>query len=195
MAVGSKDQIMTILVGYASKYGATRQIAERVAGTLRKTGCDVHLEPIELVRDPGAYTAFVIGGATYLGSWRGEATEFVRHNRALLATKPVWLFCSGPLGTAIVDAQGRDIRDASEPREFTQLDALIAPRSMRVFFGTMIPDKLSFRDRLLRKVPPMHSIMPAGDFRDWPSIDTWAKGIASDLTPTTTAAPTTQTPA
>ena len=32
-----------------------------------------------------------------MGSWLKEATEFLEHNKATLATRRVWLFSSGPL--------------------------------------------------------------------------------------------------
>jgi hypothetical protein len=45
------------------------------------------------------------------------AAEFVRRNRAVLSGRPVWLFSSGPLGDEGTDAQGQDLRAASEREE------------------------------------------------------------------------------
>ena len=87
-----------ILVAYASKHGATAGIAERVAEGLLASGQDARALPVANVGNPAACSAFVLGGAVYLGRWRKEAGDFVRQNTALLATCPVWLFCSGPLG-------------------------------------------------------------------------------------------------
>jgi menaquinone-dependent protoporphyrinogen oxidase len=90
---------MSTLITYATKYGATRGIAERIAQRLTAAGLHAEARPVTEVGDPGGYDAYVIGGAAYMGSWLKEASEFVRHNQALLVTKPVWLFSCGPLGT------------------------------------------------------------------------------------------------
>lgn len=56
---------MHVLVAYASRHGATRGIAERIAEDLRMAGLDAEARPAAGVRDPATYDAFVIGGAAY----------------------------------------------------------------------------------------------------------------------------------
>ncbi len=90
---------MPVLVAYASKHGATAGIAERIAERLRAAGLEAEARPVKAVRDVAAYDAFVIGAAAYMFHWMKEATAFVRRHRTLLATRPVWLFSSGPLGS------------------------------------------------------------------------------------------------
>ena len=178
---------MKILVAYASRHGATRGIAERIGQTIERPGLEVTLEPVDDVTDVGAHDAFVIGSAAYMGGWLGEATDFVRRHRALLATRPVWLFSSGPIGTEPVDAKGRDQLQASEPKEFAEFAGTIGPRSLRVFFGAYYPDAKpvglgeGFMARFMRLVPAVEKAIPAGDFRDWPQIEAWAESIASEL--------------
>src|SRR5271166_6773290 len=75
------------------------------------------------------------------------ATEFVRRNRDTLTSRPVWLFSSGPLGTEAKDAQGRDVRAATEPKEIAEFRETIRPRDHRVFFGALVPSKLGFAHR------------------------------------------------
>jgi menaquinone-dependent protoporphyrinogen oxidase len=98
---------MSVLVVYASKHGATRGIAGRIAASLRTAGCQADVRPVKDAGDLAAYDAFVIGSAAYELHWRKEATEFVRRNTKVLAARPVWLFSSGPLGTEPADAKGR----------------------------------------------------------------------------------------
>ena len=62
----------------------------------------------------------MIGSAAYVGHWLGDATSFVKQHRALLAERPVWLFSSGPIGTELVDAKGRDVRTEAMPKEFAE---------------------------------------------------------------------------
>lgn len=173
---------MSILVAYASKHGATREIAERIAEKLSAAGLDIELQPISAVSDMVGYDAAVIGSAAYFGSWLKEATAFVRHHQAHLADRPVWLFSSGPLGTETTDEQGRALRDAAVPKEIAEFEAAIHPRDHRVFFGALDRRTLGLAERLLMMLPAARSLFSEGDFRDWPAIETWAEGIAEELT-------------
>ena len=174
---------MNILVAYASRHGATAGIAERIAASLRSTGLQTDASPVTDVRDVSAYDAFVIGGATYMFHWLKDATSFVKRHRATLAERPVWLFSSGPLGTDLVDKEGRDVLATSQPKEFEELIALLRPRDERVFFGAWDPDAppVGLAERLMHLAPAGKDALPAGDFRDWPAIDAWAAEIAAEL--------------
>jgi menaquinone-dependent protoporphyrinogen oxidase len=173
---------MTTLVGYASRYGATRGIAERIADTLASAGHPAQARPVQAVGDLVRYDSYVIGSAAYMGSWLREAREFVRINQRLLTTRPLWLFSSGPLGTATTDAKGRDVLVTSEPKEFAEFREALSPRATRVFFGALNPGKLRFSHRAARLIPAARALMPEGDFRNWADIDAWATSIASELT-------------
>lgn len=174
---------MSILVAYATKYGATRGIAERIAQRMTEAGQDAEARPINEVGNPGDYDAYVIGSAAYMGSWLKEAAEFVRSNQAILAAKPVWLFSSGPLGMEKADAQGQDKLISAEPKQFAEFKELVKPRGMQVFFGALNINKLGFLDRLVTKVPAARSanLFPEGDFRDWDAVEAWADATAHQL--------------
>ena len=173
---------MKILVAYASKLGSTEGIAERLAERLTAAGLDAELRPARAVADLIGYDAYVIGSAAYMGHWQAEAVELVRRGLAVLAGRPVWLFSSGPLGHEPTDAQGRDLRAASVPTEIPEFLDAIHPRDHRVFFGSLDPDRLGFRDQLIRMMPAGRALLPEGDFRDWSEIELWADGIAGSLT-------------
>lgn len=177
---------MHILVAYASRRGATAGIAERIAVTLEAQGLDVTFKPFHDVPRIDEYEAFVLGSSAYMGHWEPDAAAFVRQHAAVLSTRPVWLFSSGPVGTETVDKQGRDVIAASRPQEFATFESLVHPRDMKIFFGAYDPDsaEASFLERLVTKVPVIRENMPSGDFRDWPEIEGWAKGIAFALQPT-----------
>jgi menaquinone-dependent protoporphyrinogen oxidase len=175
-----------VLVAYASRHGATREIAERVARTIEQHGLEVTLCAVESADAVAAYDAFVIGSAAYVGHWLKDATTFVQRNRDVLANHPVWLFSSGPVGTDTVDAAGRDVLDAAEPREFAEFTSVINPVDERVFYGAYDPDAkpIGFVERLgarFTRLPAVRDALPAGDFRDWPQIEAWADGIAREL--------------
>jgi menaquinone-dependent protoporphyrinogen oxidase len=185
---------MRVLVAYASRHGATEGIAQRIARTLERSGLDVTLTTVDDATAVGDYDAYVIGSAAYVYHWLSEATRFVRRHRSILASRPVWLFSSGPIGTEMVDEKGRDVLEASEPREFAEFAADIHPREERVFFGAYDPDAepIGLIERLgarFTRMPAIRKALPAGDFRDWPRIEAWADGIARALQPVAAAAP------
>jgi menaquinone-dependent protoporphyrinogen oxidase len=180
---------MRILVAYATRHGATRGIAERIAGTLERPGLEVTLRPVNEADSVAEYDAFVIGGAAYMYHWMKDATRFVRRHRTTLAGRPVWLFSSGPLGTERVDPDGQDALEGAVPREFTELAAEIHPRGQQVFFGAYDPTAkpIGILERLTRIMPASKEALPVGDFRDWPAIQAWAEEVARTLQPATPA--------
>ncbi len=174
---------MKVLVTYATRHGATQGIAARVARRLEESGLEVVLQPVREVHKVEQYGAFVVGAAAYFFHWMPEADTMVRRYAPLLASRPTWIFSSGPLGTDAVDAQGRDVRTTSEPREFGEIEALIHPRGRAIFFGAYDPSAkpAGFMERVTRMMPAVRTALPVGDFRDWTEIDAWADGIAAEL--------------
>jgi menaquinone-dependent protoporphyrinogen oxidase len=172
-----------VLVAYASKHGATQGIAECIAETLRGAGLDVAVQPVTSVGNPAAFDAYVVGSASYFGSWLKEATAFVRHNQGLLARRPVWLFSSGPVGTETIDAKGHDVVALSVPKEVAGFERAIHPRGHQVFFGKVVLRELGLLGRLASRLPASWMAGVEGDFRDWAAIEAWAEGIARELAP------------
>jgi menaquinone-dependent protoporphyrinogen oxidase len=157
---------MKVLVAYASRHGATKEIAERITTALREGGFATDLLPASSVDDIEMYDAFVIGSAAYTGQWLREAAEFVRRHGRALAERPVWLFSSGPIGGF----------QMPEPKDLAEFRGVIRPRGDRVFGGKLDPAHLSFVERMMAKV-----VRVSGDFRDWAKIDAWAREIAEAL--------------
>ena len=180
---------MNVLVAYATRHGATREIAQRIADILLRQGLEVSVDDVDRIGDVSGHDAFVIGSAAYMGRWLSGASAFVRRHRSELAGKPVWLFSSGPVGTDTVDAKGNDVRTAAEPKEFAELEELLHPRDAHVFWGAYDPnaEPIGFAEalghRIIRMIPPAREMLPAGDFRNWVEIESWAESIADQLTP------------
>jgi menaquinone-dependent protoporphyrinogen oxidase len=174
---------MRVLVAYASRHGATRGIAERIAAAIERQNLDVSLEPVAKVDDVAGFDAAVIGSAAYTFHWLGEASAFVRRNAGALQRMPVWLFSSGPVGTERIDSKGRDVRATSEPKEFAEFEGRIHPRETHVFFGAFDPDAapVGVMERVMHAIPQAREAMPAGDFRDWAEVDAWGEAIAAEL--------------
>jgi menaquinone-dependent protoporphyrinogen oxidase len=170
---------MKVLVAYASKYGATEGIAERIGDVLRRRDLEVDVRRCKDVDDATGYDAYVVGSAAYMFRWRKDARKFVRRNAEMLATRPVWLFSSGPVGTDRVDAKGNDVLAGAMPKEFAEFESAISPRGMQVFFGAFQLEKLRGVDRMAKWAPA--EAMPVGDFRDWDAVEAWAGAIADEL--------------
>ena len=175
---------MRVAVVCASHYGATRGIAEHLAGALVHSGADVAVfdaaEPPHAEAVAG-FDAFVVGSAVYLGHWLRDAASFVRRYQPTLLEHPVWLFSSGPLGTPATDAEATDILADTVPAEIADFGSTVRPVGHRVFFGAIDPDSLSLAHRTIRRFPGAADKIPAGDFRDWPQIEAWGREIARSL--------------
>jgi menaquinone-dependent protoporphyrinogen oxidase len=172
---------MKVLVAYASKYGATEEIARRIGETLGERGLEVVVARCKTVEDASGYDAYVVGSATYEFNWRKAARKFVERNAELLAAKPTWLFASGPVGTEKVDKDGNDVLKGAEPMQFKKYEGLVHPRGTQVFRGAYDHDKIRGADRIVVWLPGIRDLMLEGDFREWDAIDAWASGIAEEL--------------
>ena len=165
-----------VLVAYASKHGATEEIAERIGVTLRAAGLAVDVDRAGEIDAVARYDAVVLGSAVYVGRWRGEASRFLKQHRDALAERPTWLFSSGPTG------DGEPVEATSGwtfPASLKPLLESIAPRDVALFHGKLDPDELGFFERwIVRRVGA-----PEGDFRDLEAIDAWARSIAEALGP------------
>src|SRR5512140_1844251 len=87
--IGKEQEMNKVLVTYASKYGSTREIAERVGEILGQAGLQVDVLPIICARDLSAYPVVVLGSAIYIGKWPKEAVEFLRSHERALAERSV----------------------------------------------------------------------------------------------------------
>mgnify|MGYP001769677522 CR=1 FL=1 len=163
-----------VLVAYATKYGATAGIAEKIGQVLREAGLAVDVKPASQAGDPAAYQAVVLGSAVYIGRWRKEAAKYLRDNEQALAQRPVWIFSSGPLGEGNAAEQAGDL---GFPKALRPIADRIAVRDIAVFFGAVDMDKLNPMERWMFK----NVKSPTGDFRDWEAIAAWATGIAATL--------------
>ena len=175
---------MKVLVTYGSHLGSTAAMAERIGTILGEAGLDVSVLPAATAgAEDGAATfdAFVIGGGTYAGRWHPDAVAFIRRHADQLASKPVWLFSSGPLGST-------PAAEAREPVEIGELAPLVRARGHAVFAGShdrgaVDGSELGRLERFVAK-----RFIPEGDWRDWPSIEAWARSIAVELKSTTIGA-------
>lgn len=165
-----------VLVTYASKYGATAEIAEKIGEVLRQHALEVSVVPAGDVRDLHAYDAVVLGSGVYAGNWLKDAVTLLEKNEGVLATKPVWLFSSGPTGEGDPVALMKGWRFPEAQKAVAER---INPRDIALFHGSIDMTKLHFGERLLIRALRAN----VGDFRDWEMIGAWAEQIAAALRP------------
>lgn len=183
-----------IQVVYASRHGGTEGIARSIGDTLKDCGADAVV--VDAATHPNAtgFDGYVIGSGVYMGAWLKDGLEFLDRNTAKLADKPVWLFSSGPLpNTAVAQRSDDPIENALGPadgpgsggrKKVEALAQAVRVRDHVVFEGAFNPDAAptNLIERVVRVIPAIKKVLPAGDFRPWPKIETWARQIATDMT-------------
>lgn len=163
---------MRVLVAYASKRGSTAEIAEAIAGTLRREGLEADCVGADHVESLDGYDAVILGCAVYMMHWRGEARHLLRKQRKALAALPFWVFSSGPVG----DPEKDDPKWTEPPKIVETVEELGARE--HVVFGGRVPEEPH---------GPIEKAMVSGtpaefrDRRDWDEIRYWAVSIAREL--------------
>jgi menaquinone-dependent protoporphyrinogen oxidase len=163
-----------VLVGYASKHGATAEIAHVIADKLGESGLEVDCRPLSEIDSLKRYDAVVLGSAVYMGRWRHEARRFLHQHAGGLSERPLWVFSSGPAGEFADTLEPA----AMEPKPVVaEVDRLGARE--HVVFGGRLPTKPHgpLERALVRKTPEQYR-----DLRDWSEIREWAARIADALT-------------
>lgn len=162
---------MKVLVAVASKHGSTYEIGAAIADELRSTGLLVDLAHVDTIKSLAPYDALVFGNAIYAGNWLPEAKRFAERFHVHVASMPVWVWSSGPLGSP-------NPQPHNNPERLAVALGNSAVRDHRIFAGKLNSDTLGFAERMIAKA----FRAPSGDFRDWNVIRAWAQEIATTLT-------------
>ena len=156
---------MKVLVTAASRHGSTAEIATIIAGILQASDIDAETLPPEAVASVVDYDAVILGSAVYAGQWLEPARSFVARHADDLATRPVFLFSSGPLGYPS--------RRPVAPADAIAVEMATGAMDLQVFPGRLVGRDLSLPERL--SATKMHA--PYGDFRPWDDILDWTREI------------------
>ena len=154
-----------VLVAASGRHGATYELAQAIGAVIAAHGLSVDVRHLEEVENASAYDALVLGSAVYMRRWTKEARSFLDRHERTIATRPTWLFSSGPIG---------------ESGEFdaSQLVEATSAREHHLFGGRLVKASLGRRERtvagLLRA--------PEGDYREWAVVTAWATAIARTIT-------------
>lgn len=170
--------MVKILVTYASRFGATKGVAEAISKTLTENGASVNVLPMKEVKDLDAYDAVVAGSAINGGQWLPEAMQFMQTHQAELRKKPF---------AAFLVCMTLSMKNGEQYRSHvaTWLDPvrrMVKPISEGLFAGVLDIKKIpSFGDRLKFRLSVLFGAWQEGDHRDWNAIQNWAKSLAPVL--------------
>lgn len=160
---------MKVLVCAASRHGATTEIAKAIADALTTEGIEAEVRRPEDVATVAGYDGVVLGSGVYAGRWLGPVKELIERESGTLATLPVWLFSSGPLGDPPRPEQG--------PEDVELLRKRTKALDHRTFAGRIDKRELGIAEKAIFAVVRA----PEGDFRPWPAISQWASDIAGAM--------------
>jgi menaquinone-dependent protoporphyrinogen oxidase len=161
-----------VLIAYASKSGATGEVAEALGESLRSQGATVDVRAVKTVTSLDGYGAVVIGSSVRMGKWLSEATEFVTKNQAWLSQMPTALFTLHMLNLDDSAASVAGRRAYTAP-----VRQLVSPAAEAFFAGRMAYAHLSFFESLMSKAMKAQE----QDLRDWAKIRAWAAELRPAL--------------
>lgn len=194
------DEMSKYLVVYATNSGSTADVANEVASELIKAGNSAE---VRKVGDPGdlrAYDAIVVGAPMIFG-WHSDALRFVRKHRTDLAGKKVAYFACAmrltvpdgkipvappiTLDPALAETPAR-AGSLTLKERFTALGYYLQPMlkstqdihpvSVAFFKGKLEMFRLKWWQALFVMAVVQ---APAGDYRDWELIRSWARSLSS----------------
>src|SRR4051812_18266626 len=80
------------LIAYASRAGATAEVAERIGDVVRQHGLDVDIRPVTDVASFEGYDSLIAGSAIWAGKPLPEMLRFLREHHDRIALVPVAYF-------------------------------------------------------------------------------------------------------
>lgn len=162
-----------VLVVYASKYGATREIAEVLGAALNERRAEATVAAAGELPEV-AHGVVVVGSAVYHGKWLEDARRFVSARQSELEQRPTWFFSSGPTGGS-PESEAAVLRscglDTSVPRGMAAAARRIGVRGHATFGGTIGEGATGMLARW----------MPRGDWRDFDQVREWAGVISGEI--------------
>ena len=133
---------MATIILYATKYGATEQIAKRISKLLDDAPYhnlnDANLPTLE------DFDTIILGTSVYAGSTRKEAKQFLSKHKAVLAEKNISFFLSGL-------SQSKDDPDTFYKKNFPA-DLLNKAQATAFLGGIFDPEKTTAAERMIIKL-------------------------------------------
>jgi menaquinone-dependent protoporphyrinogen oxidase len=143
-----------VLIAYATEYGSTREVAQKIGEVLKSKGMGVDVLDVSQVKDLSPYNAAVVGAPVIAFKFLAPAKEFVISNKDTLSKIPVAYFTLGMFMKK--DTPGRRRWFKGRLKVVTRH---VEPRDIGFFGGKTDKE----------------------DCRDWEKITAWAEGLTEKL--------------
>lgn len=154
-----------ILVGYITRTGYVRSVAEAIALRLQTHGFETDVADLELcIRQPRKYDAVVLGCATRFGHHPPAMAQFIAQHRARLGDRPTAFFSVAKAGPETHATENLFDRTGWRPSWLLALQGIQGARLRRL--------RAWLQDRLDKRVS--HVEAPT----DWARIESFADQIA-----------------
>ncbi len=158
---------MPVLVAYASRHSSTQGIAKRIAAILRAGSRWTLRWPKTRAIRRAMTLSSLAAPCMPPGGWP-------RRRSSSGTTVRSWPAARCGCSASARSGGGYRFRRRC-PSVLAALGDSVGARDHHVFRGAIDASKLRGVERLIRL------FLPQGDFRDWPDIEAWATGIASEL--------------
>lgn len=187
-----------ILVTYTTMTGSTAEVAQVVGREITQRGFEVDVLPLSEAKDISGYSGVIVGAPMIMG-WRRDALRFLRQNRKSFQRIPLAVFVLAMSLTQTGEASVENIPiivDEKLPKppirsaslsfreRYARLSSYISPilkaarpakpASLAVFGGRLEYGRLKWWAVLFVMLVIQ---APAGDRRNWESIQNWAVGL------------------
>lgn len=162
-----------ILVGYATRYGSTRDVAEMIANTVREAGFEVDVSQVRDIKSLVEYKAVILGAPLFMFHWHKDVLRFLSKHQRILLDLQVAIFALGPTHDPYDEQEWRD--------SWSQLNKELAnyswlkPVEIEMFGGKYDPTMLKFPLKM------MAGSVPASDIRNVEAIQAWARKLTEKL--------------
>jgi len=166
-----------VLIAYASKCGATAEIANFIGNRLYDQGYTVDVQRTRHVKNLAGYSAVMLGSAIYMGKLLGEAESFANNHLAGQSDIPMALFS---VCLTMKENTPENIQTAMG--YFDPITKLISPAAVGLFAGRIDFDTLPPLYRLFAQADK-EGILAEGDFRDWDAISLWTDSLKANFLP------------
>ncbi len=176
-----------ILVGYSTWSGATHEVADVIAGHLKKAGFHADSSNLKKIKDISEYDVFILGTSIHASRPMTTFINFIRKNHAELAGKPTALFAV--CANLFEDTPENRAETLSWLQESLKGIPEIPFIDIGLFGGAVLTDgddyqKLNpFVKAIIKSMKKsVEEKMGKADFRDWDKIKNWAEAIGKKLT-------------
>ncbi|MBW6473978.1 MAG: flavodoxin domain-containing protein [Anaerolineaceae bacterium] len=162
-----------VLVGYATRYGSTKEVAETIARTMSEAGIVVDVCQVRDIKALTDYNAVILGAPLFMFHWHKDVLRFLSKHQRILLNLQVAIFALGPTHDPYDEQEWRD--SWSQLNKELENYSWLKPVEIEMFGGKYDPTKLKFPLKM------MAGSVPASDIRDEEAIQAWAKKLTEKL--------------